>query len=371
MTRPTEDINSICFMNSNMAWGGGEKWHFKTACHLRDLGFRVMVITNKQSELYKKLLDEKDIILKSVGISNLSFLNPFKVLYIRSLLKKQAISSVFLGLSIDVKLGGFAAKLAGVRNIIYRRGAAVPVKNSVLNRIIFRSVLTAIVTNSEDIRKKLFQNNPKISAENKVHTIYNGVDLHAWPKPKTIEEKFRDKKMLILGNAGRLVEQKGQTYLIQIAEELKKRRINFKLLIAGDGKLEKALKLETARNKLEKEIVFLGFVENMQDFLSGLDIYLSTSLHEGSSHVVIEAMAAGKPVLAFNISSMPELVENEKTGYLIPFADTQLFAEKLVYLANNRALISTFGANARKLVESNFDFQRNMEQVIELIKQKS
>ena len=93
MNPQAEDLNRVCFMNSNMAWGGGEKWHFNTACHFRDLGFTVMVITNNQSELYNKLLDEKGIILESVRISNLSFINPFKVLHIRSLFKKYPQSS--------------------------------------------------------------------------------------------------------------------------------------------------------------------------------------------------------------------------------------------------------------------------------------
>jgi len=108
----------------------------------------------------------------------------------------------------------------------------------------------------------------------------------------------------------------------------------------------------------------------MQEFLAGLDIYFSTSIHEGSSHVIIEAMAAGKPVIAFDVSNMPELIENNETDYLIPFADTQLFAKKIVFLKNNRAEIDTFAANARKQVERKFDFGKNMQQIIESIKEK-
>lgn len=370
MNQQSGDKIRICFMNSNMVWGGGEKWHYETACHFRDLGFAVMVITNKKSELHNKLEDQKGILLKSAQISNISFLNPFKIFHLRNLLKKQDISTVFLGLSTDVKLGGLAAKFAGVRNIIYRRGAAVPVKNSFLNRFLFRSVLTGIITNSREIRNKIFQKNPRIMDERNVHIIYNGIDPQKWSKPETFTRKDKSSQSLILGNAGRLVEQKGQDYLIRIAKQLKEKHVDFMLYIAGSGKLEKSLKHECIKNNLEKEIVFLDFVENMQDFLAGLDIYLSTSLHEGSSHVIIEAMAVGKPVIAFDVSSMPELIDNNATGYLIPFADTQLFAEKIVYLKNNKIELDNFGANARKQVERKFDFNKNMSQIIELIKEK-
>ena len=280
------------------------------------------------------------------------------------------ISAIFLGLSADVKLGGFAAKFAGIKNIIYRRGAAVPVKNSFLNRFLFRSVLTGIITNSREIRNKIFQNNPRIIDERNVHIIYNGVDPQLWSKRETLTREDKGSHRLILGNAGRLVEQKGKKYLIRIAKQLKEKHIDFMLFIAGSGKLEKTLKQDCIDNKLEKEIVFLDFVENMHDFLAGLDIYLSTSLHEGSSHVIIEAMAAGKPVIAFDVSSMPELIENNETGYLIPFADTQLFAEKIVHLKNNMMELDNFGANARRQVERKFDFSKNMRQIIDLIKEQ-
>jgi len=370
MDQQSDDNVRICFMNSNMVWGGGEKWHYETACHFRDLGYAVMVITNKKSELHQKLEDQNGIVLDSLRISNLSFLNPFKILHIRNLLKMHGISTIFLGLSTDVKLGGFAARFAGIKNIIYRRGAAVPVKNSFLNRFLFRSVLTGIITNSKEIRNKIFQKNPRIIDERNVHVIYNGIDPQLWSKPLTFKREDKNRKSLILGNAGRFVEQKGQEYLIRIAKQLKEKHVDFILYIAGSGKLEKSLKQSCIKNKLEKEIVFLDFVENMHDFLAELDIYLSTSLHEGSSHVIIEAMAAGKPVIAFDVSSMPELIENNETGYLIPFADTQLFADKIVYLKNNKLEFDTFAANARKQVERKFDFSKNMRQIIDLIKEQ-
>lgn len=370
MNQTSGDHIRICFMNSNKVWGGGEKWHFETACHLRDLGFAVMVITNRRSELHHKLQDQKGILLESVRISNCSFLNPVKLLIIRNLLKKQDISTIFLGLSTDVKLGGLAAKLAGIKNIIYRRGAAIPVKNSILNRFLFRSVLTSIITNSREIRNNIFQYNPRIIDESNVHIIYNGIDIQLWSKPETSAFEEKCKPSLILGNAGRLVEQKGQEYLIRIAKQLKEKHVDFVLYIAGSGKLEKSLKMDCVRNNLEKEVIFLDFVENTQEFLAGLDIYLSTSLHEGSSQVIIEAMAAGKPVIAFNVSSMPELIENNETGYLIPFADTELFAEKIIYLKNNKLEFDNFAANARKQVERKFDFSKNMAQIIALIMEK-
>jgi glycosyltransferase involved in cell wall biosynthesis len=354
-------------MNSNKVWGGGEKWHYEAACHLDALGYSVMVITNKNSELYNKLIDHKSILLESKQISNFSFLNPYKLFYFKNLFQRNKVSAIFLGLSIDVKLGGMAAKMAKLEHIIYRRGSAIPVRNSIVNRYLFRNVLTRIITNSLEIKQNIFKRNPKIIDENKVQIVYNGINLKKWPNLDFFKNGKDSQAMLTLGNAGRLVEQKGQEYLIKIACLLKDQDIPFKLLIAGSGKLEKSLKNECKIVDLNDEVVFMDFVEDMGLFLRSLDIYLSTSLHEGSSNVILEAMGAGKPVIAFNVSSMPELIDEGETGYLVPFADTDLFTEKIISLRDNQSELTRLGTNARKQVESKFNFTTNMQKIIRLI----
>jgi glycosyltransferase involved in cell wall biosynthesis len=237
-----------------------------------------------------------------------------------------------------------------------------------MNRFLFRSVLTDIITNSREIKENIFENNPRIIDDEKVHIVYNGINLKNWPDLDFFQRSRHDGDVLILGNAGRLVEQKGHYHLIMVARHLKDMNLAFKLFIVGSGKLGKSLKKACKENQLEEEVVFLDFVENMTDFLKSLDIYLSTSLHEGSSHVVIEAMASGKPVIAFDVSSMPELVDNGETGFLIPFTDIVLFAEKIKFLNNNSSELERLGNNARAKVESNFNFAGNLQQVLNLIR---
>jgi glycosyltransferase involved in cell wall biosynthesis len=236
-----------------------------------------------------------------------------------------------------------------------------------INRYLFCSVLTKVITNSSEIKLNIFKGNGSIIDEDKVMIMYNGVDFSHWPTLDYFRTNGEQKRVLSLGNAGRLVEQKGQEYLIRIAGLLKSRHIPFQLMIAGSGKLEKALKLQCKRLGLEKEVVFLDFVEDIREFLKGLDIYLSTSLHEGSSHVILEAMAAGKPVVAFNISSMPEMIDDGQSGYLIPFGDVDLFTEKIAHLWNHPSEMDQTGQLARKQVEERFDFHTNLQQLLQII----
>ncbi len=354
-------------MNSNEVWGGGEKWHLDMASYLHDLGYFVVVITNKNSELYLRLKGKDGILLKPLRVSNYSFLNLHKLHHISTLFRNYRINTVILGLSNDVKLGGLAAKRAGVKQIIYRRGTALPVRNSFLNRYLFRSVLTRIIANSEDVMNNIYKNNKNIIDRRKISIIYNGVNLQKWSGDQNFNKGIEQNDTIVLGNAGRLVEQKGQVYLIEIAKKLKEQNIAFKLYIAGSGPLEKKLKHTCRKNLLSEEIVFLDFIDDIGKFFNTIDIYLTTSIHEGSSHVILEAMASGKPVIAFDISSMPEIVMHEHTGYLVPFGDTDHFTDRIIQLNENRKLLQQIGQNAQKHVEVTFEFKKNMKKVLDLI----
>lgn len=356
-------------MNSNKVWGGGEKWHYETARYLLEHGYPVAVVANHGSEFFNKVAEHPEIILRSYRINNFSFLNPFMIFRLRKWMVRNNVKAVVLGLSIDVKLGGLAAKLAGVDHIIYRRGSAVPVKNSVLNRFLFSRVLTKVITNSKEISKSIFRQNRAIIDPNNVEIIYNGINLENWPDPVYFMNGENENGVLKLGNAGRLVEQKGQEYLIRIAKRLKDAGIPFRLFIAGSGRLEKKLKAQCLHDNLEKDVVFMDFVDDISELLKDMDIYLSTSLHEGSSHVIIESMAAGKPVIAFDISSLPEMVNDGETGFLVPFGNEKMFAEKITYLWKHPGEMKKMGANARKLVEERFDFNKNIRKVLDLIEE--
>lgn len=365
-----QPINSttICFMNSNRVWGGGEKWHYETACYLDEIGYSVLVVTNKNSELYHRLKGHSNISVIAKRITNVSCFNPFKLYFLKKQFRRHHVYAIILGLSKDMKLGGLAAKMAGMEHIIYRRGSAIPVKNSLLNRYLFHRVLTQIITNSREIKSNIFKKNPKIIEDERVRIIYNGINLQAWPDLDFFKKEADQQNVLILGNAGRLVEQKGQAYLISIAKILKEQGVAFKLFIAGTGKLEKSLKNKCKKKGLVNEVVFLDFIEDISAFLKSLDIYVSTSLHEGSSNVILEAMAAGKPVVAFDISSIPEIIIDGESGHLVPFGRVDLFAGKIMQLWNDKHELERFGHHARKLVETKFDFYKNTGQVLELIK---
>jgi len=356
----------ICFFNSNIAWGGGEKWHYTHALAFRDMGYDVIGITNLHSPLAQKWA-AKNLPTYPLSISNLSFLNLPKLIRVKNILKHHHIETIILNLSADLKIGGLAARAGGVRQIVYRRGQALPVRNSALNRFLFRKILTHIIANSEDIKQKILLDNPFLVPEKDIKVLYNAVDLEDCPISVGTPLYRRKSQELVLGNAGRLVEQKGQQYLMALAEQLKHAGIPFKLLIAGDGPLASGLKTDAHQRGVQDHVLFLGFVEDIKSFMDSIDIFVLSSKHEGSANIVLEAMAFQKPVVAFDISSNHELIRDHRTGYLVEFANIGQMAEKIMNLYKDTPLRIQMGRNAREQIEARHTRQQSVAGLLEIM----
>jgi glycosyltransferase involved in cell wall biosynthesis len=323
--------NSICFFNTIQKWGGGEKWHFEMASFLALKNYDVHFIASKKSELAKKL-EKTNIKTFFVDVKNFSFLNVKKVNLVTNYLKAKKLNTVVINSSQDMKFGGLAAKKAKIKNIIYRRGSAIPIKNSIINRYFFSNVITNVIANSLET-KRTINEKANLFPKEKIFVLRNGIDTQFFIGYSKLEQEKKNK--IILGNIGRLVKQKNQLFLLEVAKTLKEKGVNFELRIGGEGKLRKVLENKITDYHLEKEVYLDGFVNKPESFLDKIDIFLLPSLWEGFGYVLAEAMLLKKPVIAFNISSNPELVIDNKNGYLTKKNSISEFTERIIDLIDN------------------------------------
>lgn len=350
---------TICFFNSNKAWGGGEKWHFTTAKEFQRRGYKVILATNIRSELYKKGTAEK-LHTQPFLVGNLSFLNPIKLFTMALYFKTHGVDAVILNLPSDLKFAGLAAKLAGVKRIIYRRGMPHPLRNTWLNRFLFKKVLTHVVVNSQEIGRSLKQGNEDWFPEEKMVLIYNGVDLNATVKTdKKVYVKQGDE--IVIGNAGRLTEQKGQKYLIEMAELLKKDGVKFKVIIAGEGELRGELTKSIKDKGLEGEVVLLGHVDDMPAFFNSLDVFVFTSLYEGSANTLIETLQYGVPCVAWDVSSNPEVIEDGYNGILVKNFNVQHLVKELKQIYQRKESRATFQEYNELKLQKKFSSSTNLD----------
>ncbi|MEM9362791.1 MAG: glycosyltransferase [Bacteroidota bacterium] len=351
-------MERLCFFNTAKAWGGGEKWHFEISNYLHQNGHDVFVVAHSQSALYQKLL-KAGIPCQGIKLTNLSFLNPFKQIRIKNLLKKSNVRTIIMNLSRDVKIAGPSAKKANVKRIIYRRGSAIPIKNSILNRFLFKKIVSEVLANSIATKKTVLENNPNLFPEEKIRVIYNGIDIVDTPK----KNDNTSKKEFVLVNLGRLEYQKNQKFLVHVASELKQRGIPFKIIIGGEGRLREELEALIMEMGVEEQVFLPGFVENPLAFIHQADVFVLPSFWEGFGYVLAEAALCQKPIIAFDSSSNPELVIDKHTGFLIVENDIQSFTERVIELYNDENMRIKMGEAGYLHVKKNFDRKIQLQKI--------
>lgn len=359
----TTKNKTICFFNSTKAWGGGEKWHLDISKILSEKGFDVILCISNKAE-WKNRIEKAGVLHQTFSISNLSFINPFKIFKIKNFLVKKNIRTVIINSSSDIKVVGLAAKWAGIKNIVYRRGSAIAIKNSFVNRFFFKNIITNILVNSEKTKKTINQNNSKLFPTDKIKVIYNGIDIAKFNSSKINKIYTPKDNEIIIGNIGRIEYQKAQHKLIELASKLKLKNIKFKIIIGGDGSLLHKLKEYAIELNVEKNIIFYGFVNDTKSFLESIDVFVLTSKWEGFGYVMTEAMICKKPVIAFNISSNPEIINDSETGYLIKPFDIDILAQKIEELYHNKQLIHSLGNNGYKRAISLFSIEKTIHDIL-------
>lgn len=361
-------MKKVAFFNSLNFWGGGEKLHFEYALEFKQKDYDVFVYCKKDAPLWNAAR-KAGLKTIQVNVSALSFLNIFKIFLLGFSFRKNNIDTVIFSSSQDMKMATATGKLFQIEKIVYLRGLAVPIKNSLINRLFLKSWITHLVPNSKETLKCMFQNINNKAIKANVKVIYHGIKTQ---QQSIIDEEFiKEIKSkthgAILGNAGRLTEQKGQLFLLDVAYTLKNRGVDFTLLIAGTGELEEELRAKIAHLKLEKHVILLGFVMDMNSFMASIDIFLLSSYWEGFGYVIVEAMNLAKPVVAFDSSSNPEIVQNNLSGFLIPPDNIEEFSNSTQKLITDAKLRSKMGAFAKEDIRSKFELSDRISEFEEFL----
>lgn len=164
------------------------------------------------------------------------------------------------------------------------------------------------------------------ASEHKVQVIRNGVDLKLFrPQDREVlQSRLGLKKgRAVIASIGNLVPVKGISFLLQAMSHLAGDRMPLTLLIVGDGYLATDLKAQASELGLTSRVSFVGPVPHPQipDYLAAADLLVLPSLAEGSPNIVREALACGVPVVATAVGDVPELIDSQELGLLVPPSD--------------------------------------------------
>ncbi len=303
------------------------------------------------------------------GTTPLKDLRSFWHLY--RLLKREKPAIAHLHLLKARFWGGLAAKLARVPVIIetfhgnlfsgyYGRlkTAAIVVAERFLGWFIMNRVIAISETQKDELIRH------RICPPEKIHVIPLGLDLGRFANSSKFRGEMRNElgvsnETILLGAVGRLVPIKGLTYLLNaIYRVTQSTNRDFCLLIVGDGPLRQDLQSQASALGIEKHVRFLGWRFDLEKIYADLDIGVASSLNEGTPVSLIEAMAAGKAVVATKVGGVSDVVEDGVTGLLVPPKDPEVLADAIQRLLKDAGLRERLGEQAKKSVHPKYNVSR-------------
>ena len=277
------------------------------------------------------------------------------------ILRAHAVASTGPGLL------GLARRHAIPCHLHYHHWERHVVRNSIERWTLKRYDL--VTTDSEYSRRFLIE---RYHLRNRVEVVYPGIGAGYAPGPTDDNLRARYGRKQVLLFVGVLVERKNLSFLLRVLRCLRSQgHDNLILAIVGSGPLEQALRREAAEIDLSAAVEFTGRLSEKEkiDYYRLCDVFAFPSLVEGFGMVAAEAMACGKPVVAANTTSLPEVVEDGRTGFLADPNDELDFAGKIARLLDSPELCEEMGKAGRQRVAERFDFRRSAERLLEIYQQ--
>jgi glycosyltransferase involved in cell wall biosynthesis len=279
---------------------------------------------------------------------------------LRSVLKRESYRIVHTHTSKAGFVGRLAASMAGVPIIIHTMHGLAFHERSARSTRLFYSMLERfaarrcdrVVSVSEFHRRWAIDLG--ICNGSKILTIPNGIVDQSTAITAPLELRRRlgvSRKDLMILTMARLVPDKGLEYLIDAAARLRLAAPHCKTVIAGDGPARLQLERLACKLDVSDRVTFLGYRQDVDALLAACDIVVLPSLREGLSISLLEAMAAGKPIVASRIGSHLEVASQANIAKLVTPADARALSGTLLDLIRDPEMMIALGTNARRLYE--------------------
>lgn len=357
----------VLFLINSLGIGGAERVFVREINSLNSMGFKDIYISTifktKDINIEKDLFLDKDKFLK-LDSTNLLSLNKFFKLV--GFIKKNKIEIVYSTLN-EANIWSRTLKLFIPTLKIFIREANVadfkPFKFKILD--IFLNLFTfKIVAVSFGVKESLLKFLPFY--EKKIVVISNGVDL-----PNLSKDYSNIKSPLHFLNVGSLTLKKGQKFLIEgVAKVLSVRPNSIILDIYGDGQEFDNLSSLIGDFKDNIKIHKPVLKDELNKIYLNSDVFVLSSLYEGSPNVLLEAMSFGLCSISTAVSGAEDIIKDRDSGILISKKSSEAIKDVIIELIDNKEKLSFYGENARKRINDNFSFNIHMEKIIRLFNLK-
>jgi glycosyltransferase involved in cell wall biosynthesis len=202
-----------------------------------------------------------------------------------------------------------------------------------------------------------------------IHVVHSGVRL---PDSVSGNRSMLDRLVKangstrIVGSVGSLVGHKGHRYFVEAAAEIAKRRPEVKFVVLGEGSLRSDLEQRIRKHGLTNRFFLPGFQPSAERLTGALDVFVMPSVMEGLGTSLLDAMAAGVPVVASRAGGIPEVVEDGETGLLAKPGDPESLAAAVERMLDDNSLAQGAARRAREKVSREFTVRRMVEKTVDV-----
>lgn len=353
----------ILFATSIKSWGGGEEWMLSACRGMQERGHAVTLAARPGSAIAGRAVRGGIPCIEVPFRSDLD-VDSFWRVYRFCAMERPDLLCVNMDRAL--RIAGGAARAAGVRCVIPRRGSEFPLKDGFIYRWSYRRIATSMIVNSQATARTLLRNIAWRPA-GRLHVLPNGVDLKHFenvrPREHVREELHLPQDALTLISIGELTSRKNPLALLHALADLVPRHAQLHALLVGEGSLRETLQRDADRAGLNAHLHLLGFRDDIPDLLHASDLLVHTARVEGFGYVIAEAMAAGLPVVATRCSSIPEIVEDSKTGILVEPEDHASLLSAIETYAADPARRHRDGTAGLHRARAEFDLERRLDEL--------
>ena len=186
--------------------------------------------------------------------------------------------------------------------------------------------------------------------------------------PKDSRERIRitygiSSSSPLIGVIGRLSPEKGQLDFLKALQHVAREIPVVRALIIGDGPDRRTLENFSVQHSLSSFVIFAGYQTNIAEIYAALDLVVMPSLSEGMPNVALEAMACSKPIVATGVGGVPEVIQHDRTGILVPPADPEEMAKQILFLLKNFGRCRELTENGKQDVAERFSLQARIQRI--------
>jgi glycosyltransferase involved in cell wall biosynthesis len=293
---------------------------------------------------------------------------PSAILTFRRMLVSEQPAILQVNSSRDSWIGSIAAKLVSVRPKVIRiRHISTPLNKNLTTRLLYRWLVDmVVVTGGERTRRGLIDRDGL--AADRVAAFPIGLDVEYFrPAPADPDLRLEiglPNKQLLVGLISYLRTYKGHEYFIEAARQILAKRDDVTFIIVGEGPEEQPIRRLIEQLGLTARIRMLGFRDDLLNVFRSLDIFVIPSV-EGDTipQVLMQALAMGLSVVSTTVGSIPDVVIEGETGFVVPPRDAHALADRVLPLLDDAGLRARMGANGRALVERSYSIDKMLDRM--------